>query len=272
MSEMIRGMLAAAVVAPVMMMAAVLPPPDRIPATGGEITIQPINHATLQLAFGGKVIEIDPVAQANFTGLPQPDLILITDIHGDHLDPATVTKRKKAGTVVVAPSAAAARLEQPTVMANGETKTVAGVSIEAVPMYNLTRGPAAGQLYHDKGRGNGYVIALGGKRIYIAGDTECTPEMRALKNIDVAFIPVNIPPGRMTPAAAADCVKTIAPKIVYTYHYDQLQAARYANPRATAEGPAGGLTVVQSLQAFKDALKGEKIEVRDANWYPVAVP
>ena len=91
----------------------------------------------------------------------------------------------------------------------------------------------------------------------------------ALKNIDVAFIPLNIPLGRMTPAAAAECVKTIAPKIVYPYHYDQVRAAQLANPRATAEGPAGGLTVAQSLQAFKDALKGAKIEVRDANWYPV---
>jgi len=243
MSEMIRGMLAAAVVAPVMMMAAVLPPPDRIPATGGEITIQPINHATLQLAFGGKVIEIDPVAQANFTGLPQPDLILITDIHGDHLDPATVTKRKKAGTVVVAPSAAAARLEQPTVMANGETKTVAGVSIEAVPMYNLTRGPAAGQLYHDKGRGNGYVIALGGKRIYIAGDTECTPEMRALKNIDVAFVPMNLP-YTMPPAEAGPCVKAFAPKIVYPYHYRG-----------------------SDLAAFSSALAGSGVDVRLRDWY-----
>ena len=93
------------------------------------------------------------------------------------------------------------------------------------------------------------------------------PEVRALKNIDVAFMPLNMPLGRMTPSAAAECVKTIAPKVVYPYHYDQLLGGALGNPNATAEGPAGGLTVAQSLQAFRDALKGESIEVRDANWY-----
>jgi L-ascorbate metabolism protein UlaG (beta-lactamase superfamily) len=94
------------------------------------------------------------------------------------------------------------------------------------------------------------------------------PEVRALKNIDVAFMPMNIPPERMAPSAAAECVKALAPKIVYLYHYDQVAAARLTNPRATAEGPAGGLTVAQSLQAFKDALRGQPIEVRDGRWYP----
>jgi len=123
---------------------------------------------------------------------------------------------------------------------------------------------------HDGGHSLASTIAitLGGTRIYVAGVTECVPEVRALKNIDVAFIPVNIPLGRMTPAAAAECVKAIAPKIVYPYHYDQLLAARLVNPQASAEGPAGGLTIAQSLQAFKDALKGETIEVRDGDWYP----
>ena len=138
----------------------------------------------------------------------------------------------------------------------------------AFPISGMITGAPA----HPKGKSNGYVITLGGTRIYVAGVTECVAEVRALKNIDVAFIPLNIPLGRMTPAAAAECVKTLAPKIVYPYHYDQLMAARYTNPKAAAAGPAGGLTIAQSLQAFKDALKGEKIEVRDANWYPVAVP
>ena len=153
-------------------------------------------------------------------------------------------------------------------MANGEKATEGGVTVEAIPAYDIIPGAPA----HPKGKSNGYVITLGGTRIYVAGVTECVPEVRALKNIDVAFIPLNIPLGRMTPAAAAECVKTIAPKIVYPYHYDQVLVAKLGNPNATAEGPVGGLTVAQSLQAFKDALKGEKIEVRDANWYPVAVP
>jgi len=237
----VRLGLALLLAAPVVMLAA--PPPDKIPATGGDITIQPVTHATLQLVHAGKVIEIDPAPPADFTGLPQPDIILITDIHGDHLNAAMVTQRSKATTKIVAPSAAAAQLKSPTVIANGETKTVDGISIEAVPMYNLTRGPAAGQLFHDKGRGNGYIVTLGGKRIYIAGDTEGTPEMKALKNIDVAFIPMNLP-YTMPPAEAAAAVKAFAPKIVYPYHY------RGSNPTE-----------------FADALKGTGIDVRIRDWY-----
>ena len=119
-------------------------------------------------------------------------------------------------------------------MANGDKKTIEGIEIEAVPMYNLKRGPSAGQLYHDKGRGNGYVLTLGGKRIYIAGDTEGVPEMRALKNIDVAFIPMNLP-YTMPPAEAADAVKAFKPKIVYPYHYRG-----------------------SDLKVFEDALKGSR--------------
>jgi L-ascorbate metabolism protein UlaG (beta-lactamase superfamily) len=217
---------------------------DRIPATGGEITITLLNHATLQIAQGSHVIDVDPVAQANFGSLPAPTIILVTDIHPDHLDPGTVAKLKAASTTVVAPAAAAAKLPGATVIANGETKTVDGVKIEAVPMYNLKRGPQAGQLYHDKGRGNGYVLTLGGKRIYVAGDTECTPEMKALSNIDVAFLPMNLP-YTMTPAEAAECAKAFKPKIVYPYHYRG-----------------------QKTEEFAEALKGSGIDVRLRDWYP----
>jgi L-ascorbate metabolism protein UlaG (beta-lactamase superfamily) len=217
---------------------------DTIPAAGGNITITPINHATLQIVHGSHVIDVDPVAQANFGSLPAPTLVLVTDIHGDHLDPATVAKLKGASTKVVAPSAAAAKLDGAIVIANGEKKDVDGVSIEAVPMYNLQRGPSAGQVFHDKGRGNGYILTLGGKRIYIAGDTECTPEMKALKNIDVAFLPMNLP-YTMTPAEAADCVKAFKPAIVYPYHYRG-----------------------QDLQQFATALKDTPgVEVRIREWY-----
>src|SRR5581483_11686220 len=210
---------------------------------GGDITIQPINHATLQVRHGSHVIDVDPVAQANFAGLQAPDIILVTDIHGDHLDPATVAKLKKADTKIVAPAAAAAKLDGAIVMKNGETKDIGGVSVEAVPMYNLQRGPAAGQLYHDKGRGNGYIVTLGGKRLYFAGDTECIPEMKALKNIDVAFIPMNLP-YTMPPAEAAECVKAFKPKIVYPYHYRG-----------------------QNLEDFKKALEGSGVDVRIRDWY-----
>lgn len=112
------------------------------------------------------------------------------------------------------------------------------------------------------------MIRLGGRRIYVAAVTECVPEVRALKSIDVMFVPMNIPLERMTPSAAADCVKVVAPRIVYVYHYDQEYAARLTNPRATAQGPAGGLSVADSLRAFGDALRGQPIEVRQRDWYP----
>jgi L-ascorbate metabolism protein UlaG (beta-lactamase superfamily) len=231
-----------AIAAASMLMAA-RPQPDKIPASGGDITIAPINHATLQIVYANHVIDVDPVAAADYTGLPAPDLVLITDIHSDHLDPATVAKLRKPTTVIVAPSAAAANLDHPVIMANGEKTTVAGVDLEAVPMYNLTRGPAPGRVYHDKGRGNGYILTLGGKRIYIAGDTECTPEIRALRNIDVAFLPMSLP-YTMSPAEAAECAKAFAPKIVYPYHYRTADLDEFATP-----------------------LSGSAIDVRLRDWY-----
>jgi L-ascorbate metabolism protein UlaG (beta-lactamase superfamily) len=226
------------------------PPPapqttaEQAPSIEGDVTITPIMHASLQLEYGGKVIHVDPTSPGDYSKAKQADLILVTDIHGDHLDPAAISRIRKAGAPVVAPAAAAPKIENPTVIANGESKTVAGVQIEAVPMYNLQRGPAAGQLFHTKGRGNGYILTLGSNRVYIAGDTECTPEMRALKNIDIAFIPMNLP-YTMPPSEAAECVKAFKPKVVYPYHY------RGQNP-----------------EEFKTALAGEKIEVRLLNWYP----
>ena len=224
--------------------AAASPQQQATTATGdGDVTVTPIMHASLQIEYGGKVIQVDPTSQGDYSKAKQADLILVTDIHGDHLDPAAIQRIRKAGAPVVAPAAAAVKIENPTVVANGESKTVAGVSLEAVPMYNLQRGPAAGQLFHTKGRGNGYILTLGGKRVYIAGDTECTPEMRALKNIDIAFIPMNLP-YTMPPSEAAECVKAFKPKVVYPYHY------RGQNP-----------------EEFKTALAGEPVEVRLLDWY-----
>jgi L-ascorbate metabolism protein UlaG (beta-lactamase superfamily) len=234
-------LMAALLTAPALLFA--VPPPDHVPATDGDIVIQPITHATLQLTHGGVVIDVDPVAQGDYTGLAAPDLILITHTHGDHFDPATIAKLRTPTTTVVVPAAAAAKLEHPVVMANGETKTIDGVRIDAVPMYNLKRGPAAGQLYHPKGWGNGYILTLGGKRVYIAGDTECTPEMKALRNIDVAFVPMNLP-YTMPPDEAAACVEAFKPAIVYPYHYRG-----------------------SDLQVFANALKGTGIDVRLRDWY-----
>ncbi len=218
--------------------------PDLIETSEGPIKITPIKHASLMLDFKGKVFHIDPWSQGDYTGLPKADVIVITDIHGDHMDAAKVSDLKKTGTVIVAPAAVAKTIPGATVINNGETKMVEGVRIEAVPMYNLVRGPEQGKLFHDKGRGNGYVLEMGGKRIYISGDTECIPEMKSLKEIDIAFITMNLP-YTMPPEEAAECIKAFKPKIVYPYHYRN-----------------------SDLNVFANALKAEKaIEVRMRNWY-----
>jgi L-ascorbate metabolism protein UlaG (beta-lactamase superfamily) len=218
-------------------------PVEEFKTKAGMVKITPIRHASLMIEAGGKVIYVDPWSQGNFDGLPKADLILITDIHPDHLDQAAIAKVRKDGTVFIAPAAVAKTITEAKVLHNGESSTWDQWTIEAVPMYNLKRGPTPGTFYHDKGRGNGYVLTYGGTRFYIAGDTEGIPEMRALKNIDVAFIPMNLP-YTMTPEEAADAVREFHPKVVYPYHY-----------RDSDTG------------AFKKALDGTGIDVRLRNWY-----
>jgi L-ascorbate metabolism protein UlaG (beta-lactamase superfamily) len=210
----------------------------------GPVGITPIYHASLVIEAGGKVIYIDPAKPANFDGMPAPDLILITDIHGDHMDPALIAKVSKPGTEIWAPAAVAKTVTTASVISNGETKTWGEWTIEAIPMYNLKRGPSPGALYHPKGRGNGYVLTYGGKRFYFSGDTESIPEMRALKNIDVAFVCMNLP-FTMPPDEAAAAVKAFHPKIVIPYHYRG-----------------------SDLNEFKKDLEGTGIEVRILDWYP----
>jgi L-ascorbate metabolism protein UlaG (beta-lactamase superfamily) len=241
---------------------------DKVAAAGGDITITPLIHSSIQIEHAGKVIQIDPWSALDLARYKKADLILITDDPVHHLDVKAIAALRKPNAPVIIPEVGKSKFPDGIIMANGERASEGGVTVEAIPAYDIIQGAPE----HPKGKSNGYVITLGGTRLYVAGVTECVPEVRALKNIDVAFIPLNIPLGRMTPAAAADCVKAIAPKIVYPYHYDQVLIARMGNPNATAEGPAGGLTVPQSLQAFEDALKGTTIEVRAARWYPAAVP
>jgi L-ascorbate metabolism protein UlaG (beta-lactamase superfamily) len=237
---------------------------DKVAATNGDIEITPLVHSSVQIEYAGKVIHVDPWSLGDLSRAKPADLILVTDDVGHHLDVKAITQLRKPGAPVVMPATGKAKVPEGIVIANGETTTASGIKIEAIPAYDIKPGEPS----HPKGKANGYVIALGGKRLYFSGVTECVPEVRALENIDVAFMPMNIPLERMTPSAAAACVKAIAPKIVYVYHYDQVLAARMANPNATSEAPAGGLTVAQSLQAFKDALRGSSIEVRDGDWYP----
>ena len=218
-------------------------PVEEFKTSAGTLKITAIRHASLMIEAGGQVIHVDPYSQGNYEGLPAADVILITDIHGDHMDPKAIEKVRKVGTTVIAPKAVVEKGVEGTVLNNGETKTLGKWTIEAIPMYNLTRGPAAGKLFHDKGRGNGYIVTYGGKRFYIAGDTEGIPEMRGLKNIDVAFIPMNLP-YTMTPEEAADAVRAFAPKVVYPYHYQK-----------------------SDVNAFKAALANTQIDVRLIDWY-----
>ena len=223
-------------------------PVQTFDTSAGAVKITPVYHASLEIEAGGKYIVIDPAKPANFSGLPQADLILITDIHGDHLDPALIKSESKADTTIIASAAVAKTVTEAKVLGNGEKTTWGAWTIEAIPMYNTTasRGPAPGKLFHDKGRGNGYVLTYGGKRFYFSGDTEGIPEMRALKNIDVAFICMNLP-YTMTPEEAADAVKAFHPKVAIPYHYKG-----------------------QDTAAFKKALEGTGIDVRLLDWYPSA--
>jgi L-ascorbate metabolism protein UlaG (beta-lactamase superfamily) len=212
--------------------------------SAGPVKITPLNHASTLIEAGGKVIYLDPAKPAKLTGLPKADLILITDIHGDHMDPDSIKEISKGDTEIFAAPAVLQTVTSGKPIANGETKTWQSFTIEAIPAYNLKRGPAPGKLFHDKGRGNGYVLTYGGKRFYFSGDTEGVPEMRALKNIDVAFVCMNLP-YTMPPDEAADAVKAFHPKIVIPYHYRG-----------------------SDLEVFVKGLEGTGIEVRVLDWYP----
>jgi L-ascorbate metabolism protein UlaG (beta-lactamase superfamily) len=199
---------------------------DVIKTGTGELKITFIGHGTLMFTFGGKVIHVDPVGQyADYGKLPKADLVLITHEHRDHLDPKVIEMLRQPGTEIVLTQVAFGQGPGGLVMANGEVKTVAGLTIEAVPAYNLVHQRESGEPFHPKGRGNGYVITFGGKRVYVAGDTENTPEMKALKGIDLAFLPMNLP-YTMTPEMVADAALAFKPKILYPYHFGKTDTAR----------------------------------------------
>jgi len=193
---------------------------DIIKTNAGDLRITFIGHGTLMFAFDGKIIHVDPVSrEADYTDMPKADIILLTHEHGDHLDPAAIKTIRKEGTQLVLTKTCAERVAG-LVMANGDVQTVQGMKIEAVPAYNIVHMRSAGNPFHPKGRGNGYIITFGDKRVYVAGDTENTPEMKQLKNIDVAFLPMNLP-YTMTPEMVSDAARAFQPKILYPYHYSQ---------------------------------------------------
>ena len=229
-------------------------PSDIVETKDGPLTVQPIQHASLILTINGITIYVDPSGADHYKGMKAPDIILITDIHGDHFDIKTMDALKQATSWLVVPQAVADKLPEGDkahliVLKNGDQKIVSGISIRAIPMYNL---PETATAMHTKGRGNGYVLGIGGKNIYISGDTQGIPEMRSLKNIDVAFICMNLP-YTMDVKEAADAVLAFKPKIVYPYHY------RGQN----------GLSDVNAFKTLVEA--GDKnIEVRLRNWYPAS--
>ena len=258
----LRWSVAFFIVIPVSVALAQLPATTSVMAPGGTIVITALGHASVQIEQGSKVVIVDPVTQmADLSTAKPADLILVTDIHQDHYDPAAVAKLRKPGAPVVVPQAIAdmKQIPNPTIMMNSTMRTneeaLAGITVIAVPAYNVQRGPAPGQFYHPRGRGQGYVLAFSDKlaavrqnqagQVYVAGDTECVPAMSTwVKNVDVALMPMNLP-YTMTPAEAAACVKDFKPKVAIPYHY-----------------------MGQKPEEFAEALKGQPVDVRLLNWYP----
>lgn len=226
--------------------------PDQFETTAGALSIQPIVHGTLVFTWDNKTIYVDPYGGAEkFEGIADPDIILITDIHGDHLNQNTLEALETSKATFYVPQAVMDKLSEEMktkaiTIANGQELEAGDLKIEAIPMYNL---PEDETSRHPKGRGNGYILTMGGKRVYLSGDTEDITEMRSLKNIDIAFVCMNLP-YTMDVNQAASAVNEFKPKVVYPYHYRG----------------KGGLSDVQS---FKDQVIAENpdIEVRLRNWY-----
>jgi L-ascorbate metabolism protein UlaG (beta-lactamase superfamily) len=192
---------------------------DTIKTSKGNLVITFYGHASLIFQLNNYVIYADPVSRyADFSKQPKADIILITHEHGDHFEPKVIEELTKKGTSLIYTKPCSEELKGGTVLNNGDSKTVYGIKIEAVPAYNIVHMRENDQPFHKKGDGNGYVVTFGNKRVYIAGDTENIPEMKNLKNIDIAFLPMNLP-YTMTPEMVADAVRMFNPKILYPYHY-----------------------------------------------------
>jgi L-ascorbate metabolism protein UlaG (beta-lactamase superfamily) len=256
-----RKPIVAAVVAAAMV-SVVVAAEERLASPAGDIVIRPLAHASVQIDFGGRSIYIDPWMGAKLDGAPRSNLIIVTDADSGahHLDPAALQIVRSAGGTVIMPASGTAKVPDGVVLDNGKSRTFGDVTVEAIAAYDITPGDP----FHAKGVANGYVLTLGGKRVYFAGVTECVPEIKALRNIDIAFLPMNLPHGRMTPSAVAECVRSFRPAVVYPYHYDQGYIARLAG----RGDPAGAAQATESVKALAADLRGVA-EVRQAEWYPV---
>jgi L-ascorbate metabolism protein UlaG (beta-lactamase superfamily) len=209
---------------------------DTIKTSAGELEITFIGHGSLMMNFGGKTIHVDPYSRVgDYSEMPDADVIFITHHHGDHLDAKALGHVRTKETVVVLTGKCADKVDGGIVMKNGDSRTVAGIGVEAVPAYNLVHERDDGQPFHPKGEGNGYVLTFGDKRVYVAGDTENTPEMKALEDIDIAFLPMNLP-YTMTPEMVADAARAFKPAVLYPYHYGSTEPAKLVELLSDAPG------------------------------------
>jgi L-ascorbate metabolism protein UlaG (beta-lactamase superfamily) len=199
---------------------------DVVKTAKGDLQITFIGHGSLMFAFGGKIIHVDPFSRlADYSKLPQADMILLTHEHRDHLDLKALDSLRADKTKIILTKNCAQQVKGGIIMKNGDVKTVDGLKIEAVPAYNLVHMRSEGVPFHPKGNGNGYVITFADMRIYVAGDTENIPEMKQLKDIDVAFLPMNLP-YTMTPEMVADAARAFKPKVLYPYHYGKTDPSK----------------------------------------------
>ena len=202
---------------------------DTIKTSAGNLEITFIGHGSLMFTFDGKVIHVDPYGQlADYSKLPKADIVFVTHSHRDHLDPKALEQVRTKKTIIVLPESCADAVPGATVMRNGDIKDLEGLAVDAVPAYNLVHMRSPGVPYHKKGDGNGYVISFGDTHVYVAGDTENTPEMKALKDIEIAFLPMNLP-YTMSPEMVADAVKAFKPRILYPYHYGETDTSILLN-------------------------------------------
>lgn len=199
---------------------------DSFETAMGRLEITFLGHGTLMMEVEGKVIHVDPYSQvADYSKLPKADVILVTHEHGDHLDVSALEKVRQDMTKVIITESCTGRVGGAIVLQNGESGTADGIGVEAVPAYNIEHMRAPGQPFHPKGVGNGYVLTFGDTRVYIAGDTEGTPEMKALDRIDIAFLPMNLP-YTMTPEQVAEAARAFRPRVLYPYHFGNTDTAK----------------------------------------------
>ena len=202
------------------------PPTDRIATSAGPLDLTFLGHGTLMLIFKDTVLHVDPYGKvADYAALPRADLVLLTHDHADHLDQAALALVRTPATDIVLPPVCADRVPGGLILKNGETRTVRGITVTAVPAYNLVHHRDNGEPFHPRGVGNGYLLDFGDTRLYVAGDTENTPEMAALKDVDIAFLPMNLP-YTMTPEMVADAARSLRPRILYPYHYGDTDPQR----------------------------------------------